>query len=148
MANPSQFSMFIRLVGGNEAAPYPGLLSPDRDESKLSAHDFFSAMQMWANGEITKDAFITQYNLTHTDDSADLDNFREWFLMARNREHYANVLESRIILARDKENNDGSINLNGVFGYAIKSKLLGGADEAHPLSDLLYDTRPTGPPVP
>ena len=130
--------MFIRLVGGNVATPYPGILSPDPDEHKISAHNFFAAMQMWVNGEITKSAFVTQYNLTHTDDSADLDNFRKWFLIAANKEHYANVLESRIILARDKENNGGSINLNGAFDYATKSKFFEGADEAHPLSRLRY----------
>lgn len=117
-------SMFLRLVGGNVA-------NPTLTDNKISAHTFIAALQMVTNGEITKAQMVAQYDLTHADDSADLDNFIDWYSSANDREQFANVLEWRIILARDKRTAAGGVDLDGSFGYAIKSKLLDGADSSH-----------------
>ncbi len=117
-------SMFLRLVGGNVA-------NPTLTDNKISAHTFIAALQMVANGEITKAQMVAQYDLTHLDDSADLDNFISWYSSANNREQFANVLEWRIILARDKRTAVGGVDMDGAFGFAIKNKLLDGADGSH-----------------
>lgn len=132
MANPSRYSMFIRIVGGNVAEPYPGNLSPDNDESKVSAHDIIAALQMWSNGEITKATLVDHYNFTHADDDNDLENLSTWFDSATKKEKFSNILEWRIILARDKR---GVFGLDGTFGYAVKSTLIDGADGSHSLRD-------------
>ncbi len=134
MANPSRYSMFIRLVGGNVASPYPGTLDPgpDNDESKISGHDFIAALQMWDNGEISKVDVVAHYNLTHVDDGGDLDDLKAWYVAATKRDKFANVLEWRIILARDKK---GTAGLDGAFNYAVKSTLINGADGTHSLGD-------------
>ena len=127
--------MFIRLVGGNVASPYPGSLAPDVDESKLSAHDFIAALQMWANGEITKADVVAQYNLTHADDSGDLDSLSAWFSAATNKEKFTDVVEWRIILGRDKRSASGTVDLDGAFGFAVKGTFIDGADGAHSLKN-------------
>lgn len=132
MANPSAVSMLLRLAGGNAANPFPG--DADNDESKISAHTFIAALQMWSNGEITKAQVVTQYNLTHADDSGDLDSLKGWFAAATKQEKFADVLEWRIILARDKRGPSG-IDLDGAFGYAVKATLIGGADGSHSLKN-------------
>lgn len=137
MAIPSRYPMFLRLVGGNAASPYPGTLdpAPEANESKLSAHDFIAALQMWANGEITKAQIVSQYNLTHADDSGDLDGLKAWFAAATKKEKFADVVEWRLILARDKRTAAGGVDLDGAFGYAVKSTFIDGADGAHSLKD-------------
>lgn len=136
MAVPSRIPMFLRLVGGNTASPFGGGLnpSPENDESKLSAHDFIAALQMWANGEITKADVVLQYNLTHADDSGDLNGLKGWFQAATKQEKFTDVVEWRLILARDKRGPAG-IDLDGAFGYAVKGKFINGADAAHSLKN-------------
>ena len=135
MANPSRFSMFIRLVNGNAANPYPGALSPDRNEGKVSAHTLISALQMWSNGEITKAALIARYNFTHADDSGDLDDLKGWYAAATKQEKFSDVLEWRLILAIDKRGVSETVDLDGSFGYAVKSTLINGADGVHSLKN-------------
>ncbi len=135
MANPARFSMFIRIVGGNVANPYPGSLDPDPNESKISAHTLIAALQMWANGEITKADMMAQYNFTHADDSGDLDDLKGWYDAATKAEKFVDVVEWRIILARDKRDADGVVDLDGSFGYATKSAFVDGADGMHSLKD-------------
>lgn len=135
MANPSRFSMFIRIVGGNAATPYPGSLTPDADERKISAHDLIAALQMWSNGEITKAQLVAQYNFTHADDSGDLDNLSAWYAAATKQEKFSDVVEWRLILARDKSTAAGGVDLNGAFGYAVKATFVDGADGVHSLRD-------------
>ena len=133
MANPSNITMFARLTNGNVATPFPG--NPDFDEGRVSAHDFIAAIQMWANTEITKAAFIAQFNFTHADDSGDLDLLKGWYDAATKQEKFADVLEWRIILARRKHNAAGTLDLDGAFGYAVKADLIDGADGGHSLKD-------------
>lgn len=127
--------MFVRMVGGNAADPYPGALdpAPENDESKISAHTFIAVLQMWANGEITKADLVAQYNFTHAEDSDDLDSIKTWFAAANKQEMFSNVLEWRLILARDKRGASGVLELDGAFGYAVKDIFVDGADEAHSL---------------
>lgn len=135
MANPSRFPMFIRLVDGNTATPYPGALAPDPDERRVSAHTLIASLQMWANGEITKAALVARYNFTHTDDSGDLDDLKGWYDAATKKEKFSDVLEWRLILARDKRGAGTAIDLDGSFGYAVKSTFVNGADGVHSLED-------------
>ncbi len=122
-------SMFLRIVGGNVA-------NSQLIDTKISAHTLIAALQMWANGEITKADVVAQYDFTHADDSADLNDLKAWFAAATKQEKFADVLEWRIILARDKRTNiPGTVNLNGAFGYAVKATLIGGADGAHSLKN-------------
>ena len=136
MANPSRYTMFTRLTGGNVATPYPGVLTPDANEGKLSAHDFIAALQMWANGEITKADVVAHYNLSHADDSGDLDSLNGWYEAATKQEKFSDIVEWRLILGRDKRNADGSVDLDGAFGFAVKSAFIDGADGAHSLKDI------------
>ncbi len=124
-------SMFLRLVGGNT-------ISPQLIDNKISAHTIIAALQMWSNGEISKANIIAQYDFTHADDSDDLDNLTAWYAAAENQEKFSDILEWRIILARDKRIPGGGVGMDGAFGYAVKSALIGGADGTHSL-------RNTGP---
>ncbi len=128
--------MFHRLVGGNEASPYPGALgpAPENDESKVSGHDFIIVFQEWDYGVITKAQAIAHFNFTHADDSSDLDDLNSWFQAANDKAAFLAVLEGRTILARDK-NSLGVSDLNGSFGYAVKSTFINGADGNHSLGD-------------
>lgn len=131
MANPSNVSMLLRLVGGNTATPHPG---DAEDEGRVSAHSFIAALQMWSNGEITKAMLVTKYNFTHADDSGDLNDLNGWYAAATNQSKFSDILEWRIILARDKRGVSG-VDLNGAFGYAVKATLINGADGAHSLKN-------------
>ncbi len=129
MANPSTIPMFIRLVGGNVATPYD---PTGDDEFKISGHDFLAALQVWDNGEITKTDLVNHYNLTHTNDSGDLDDIKAWYNAATKQDKFVQVLEQRIVLSRDKR---GALGLNGAFGYAVKSTFINGADGDHSLEN-------------
>ncbi len=124
-------SMILRLVGGNIA-------NPSLTDNKVSAHDFIAALQMWENGEISKADVVAAYDFTHADDSGDLDSLKSWFVTARAaglEEKFSNVLEWRIILARDKRTAAGGVDLDGKFGFAVKTALINGADGAHSLEN-------------
>lgn len=134
MANPAANTLLSRLVNGTAAAPFP--VNPDADEGVISAHDFISALQMWANGELTKATIVAYWNLTHADDSGDLDLLKGWYDAATKKEKFLNIFEWRIILARKKRNPATSaIELDGAFGYATKAALIDGADGNHSLKD-------------
>lgn len=133
MANPSTVTMLARLVNGTAASPLPD--GPDDDEGRISAHTFIAALQMWANTEITKAAVVGWFNLTHPDDSADLDLLKGWYAAATKQDKFLNFLEWRIILAREKRDAAGTLDLDGAFGYATKAKLIDGGDGAHSLKD-------------
>ncbi len=134
MANPSNVSMLIRMVGGNVATPY--FTNDPIDEFKMSGHAFIAALQMWSNTEITKQDVVDRYNFTHPDDSGDLDDLKGWHDAAVKQDKFANVLEWRIILARDKRTLVPGVNdLDGAFGYAVKNNLINGADSNHSLRD-------------
>ena len=123
-------SMFLRLAGGNVANPEP-------PNNKISGHTFIAVLRTWADGEITKAQVIAADDLTHADDSSDLDSLKQWFLSAKAaglEDKFADVVERRIILARDKRP-AGVLNLDGKFGYAVKATFIGGADGAHSLKD-------------
>ena len=124
-------SMLMRLVGGNVANPQLG-------NEPLSAHSIMAAFQMWGNGEITKVVIVDAYDLTHANDDGDLDLLKQWFSSARSaglEEKFAAVMEGRLLLARDKKVVGGGIEMDGKFGYAVKSTFVGGADGVHSLSD-------------
>ncbi len=134
--NPSRYPMFLRLVGGNLASPYPdNAIGIDPDEHAISGHDFIAALQMWDNGEISKADIVAQYNLTHASDSGDLDDIKAWYLDATKRDKFVNVLEWRIILARDKNDAAGNFIPDGAFGYAVKTAFINGADGNHSLEN-------------
>ena len=128
--------MFIRLVGGNAANPYPGVLdpAPENDESKVSGHDFIIVFQEWDYGVITKAQAVALFNFTHPDDSGDLNNLNSWYQAANDKAAFLAVLEGRTILARDKKPL-GILNLNGAFDYAVKSTFINGADGNHSLEN-------------
>jgi len=130
MANPSNVSMFIRLVGGNVSTPYPS--ASDNNEHKISGHDFLAALQVWDNGEITKIDLVNSYNLTHANDSGDLDDLKGWYDSATKQDKFVQVLEQRIVLARDKRSSFGR---DGRFGYAVKATFINGIDGDHSLED-------------
>ncbi|KKL94838.1 hypothetical protein LCGC14_1860690, partial [marine sediment metagenome] len=116
-------SMFLRLAGGNVA-------DPTLTDNKVSAHTFIALLQMWKHGDITKAQLVAAEDFTHIDDSADLDSLKAWYLaadVAGLGSVFFNVLESRIIMARDKRNADGTVNMDGKFGFAVKATFIGGA---------------------
>ncbi len=127
--------MFVRLVNGNVANPYPGALAPDPNEVRISAHSFIASLQMWANSEITKSAIIDRYNFTHANDSGDLDDLKSWYDAATKQEKFSDVLEWRLILARDKTGVGSVVDLDGSFGYAVKGAFINGADGIHSLEN-------------
>ncbi len=137
MANPSRVSMFLRLVGGNAANPYPGVLdpSPEYDERKVSGHEFIVVFQEWDYGVVTKAQVVAEYNFTHANDSGDLDDLNSWYQTANNKAAFLDILEGRTILAREKQNSAGSTDLNGTFGYAVKATFINGADGVHSFED-------------
>lgn len=124
-------SMFLRLAGGNAA-------NPTLTDNKVSAHTFIAMLQMWRHGDITKAQLVAAENFTHADDPADLDSLKAWYLAADAAglgSVFFDVLESRIIMARDKRTASGDVDLDGKFGFAVKSIFIGGADGAHSLKD-------------
>lgn len=136
MANPSRISMFLRLVGGNVANPYPGSLdpAPENDEQKVSGHDFIIVFQEWDSGVITKAQAVAHFNFTHADDAGDLDDLNVWYQAANDKALFLAILEGRTILARDKSP-FSIFDLDGAFGYAVKSTFINGADGNHSLED-------------
>lgn len=127
-------SMFLRLVGGNVA-------NSTLTDNKVSAHTFIALLQAWKHGEITKSQLVVAEDFTYVDDTADLDSLKTWYLaadVAGLGSVFFDVLESRIILARDKRPAGGGVDMDGKFGYAVKGTFIGGADGAHSL-------RNTGP---
>lgn len=137
MTNPSRITMIHRLTGGNTANPYGAGLdpAPEYDERKVSAHEFIIVFQQWDFGIITKGQAIAEYNFTHANDSADLDAMIGWYQAATNKQAFLAELEGRFILAREKQDSTGTTDLNGTFGYAVKSTLINGADGAHSLEN-------------
>ena len=129
--------MFLRLTGGNTANPYPGLLdpAPEYDERKISGHEFIIIFQEWDRGVITKAQAVAEYNFTHADDSGDLGDLNGWFQAANDKAAFLQILEGRIILAREKQDAASNIDLDGTFGYAVKSTLINGADGNHSLEN-------------
>jgi hypothetical protein len=129
--------MFLRLTGGNAANPYPGTLdpAPEYDERKISGHEFIIVFQEWDYSVVTKAQAVAEYNFTHADDSADLDSLNGWYQAANDKAAFLQVLEGRIILAREKQNAAGNTDLDGTFGYAVKATLIGGADGNHSLKN-------------
>lgn len=124
-------SMFLRLAGGNVA-------NPTLTDNKVSGHTFIALLQAWKHGDITKAQLVAVEDFTHADDSADLDSLKAWYLAADATglgSVFFDVLESRIIMARDKRNADGTVNMDGKFGFAVKSTFIGGADGTHSLKD-------------
>ena len=124
-------SMFLRIDGGN-------VVNPTLIDSKISAHDFIAALQMWENREITRQNVIDAYDLTHADDSGDLDSLKNWFVAARAARlggEFSKVVEWRSILARKKRTAAGGVDLDGKFGYAIQATFVGGADGVHSLKN-------------
>ncbi len=129
--------MFIRLVGGNAANPYPGTLAPapEYDERKISGHEFIIVFQEWDYGVISKAQAVAEFNFTHADDSADLDLLNGWYQAATNKAAFLAILEGRLIMAREKQDATGTVDHDGTFGYAVKSTLIDGADGNHSLRD-------------
>ena len=125
-------TMFLRLVGGN-------VTNPTLTDNKVSGHTFIALLQAWKHGDITKAQLVASEDFTHADDSGDLDSLKAWYQAADAAvlgSVFFDVLESRIIMARDKRNADGSINMDGKFGFAVKATFIGGADGAHSLKDI------------
>jgi hypothetical protein len=125
-------SFFLRMVGGNVANPT--LVDP-----KVSAHDFMAALQLWVlSGEITKAEIIAKFDATAANDSDDLDAFNTWLSAANNQDGFLLVVESRLILAREKFNPElvsPHLDLDGLWGFAVKSIFVNGADDAHSLEN-------------
>ena len=124
-------SMFLRIVGGNAA-------NPDIIDDRVSGHTFIALLQAWKHSEITKAQLVAAEDFTHADDAADLSNLKAWYLAADATglgSVFFDVLESRIIIARDKRNADGTLNMDGKFGFAVKATFINGADGAHSLKD-------------
>lgn len=124
-------SMFLRLAGGNAA-------NPERTDTAVSAHTFIALLQAWKHGEITKAQLVAAEKFTHADDSADLNNLKAWYVAADAAglgSVFFDVLESRIIFARDKRTAAGGVDLDGKFGFAVKTIFVAGADGAHSLKD-------------
>lgn len=124
-------SMFLRLAGGNIA-------NPILIDNKVSGHTFIALLQAWRYGDITKAQLVAAEDFTHVNDSGDLDDLKSWYDAAKTvglDSVFFDVLESRIIMARDKRNADGSLNMNGKFGFAVKTTFINGADGAHSLED-------------
>ncbi len=127
-------SMFLRIVGGNVS-------NPELIDSAVSAHHFIALLQSWKHGEITKAILVSAYDFTHADDSSDLDDLKGWYEaadVAGLGSVFFDVLESRIILARDKKVVGFDPDQDGKLGYAVKATFISGADGAHSL-------RNTGP---
>jgi len=125
-------SMFLRLAGGNVANPGP------LTDNKVSAHTFIALLQMWKHGDITKAELVAAEDFTHADDAADLDSLKGWYLAADTAglgSVFFNVLESRIIMARDKRIVGGGVDMDGKFGFAVKATFIGGADDSHSLKN-------------
>ena len=123
--------MFLRLAGGNVADPV-------LVDNKVSAHTFVALLQLWKHGEISKAQLVATEDFTHADDASDLNNLKGWYETADAAglgSVFFDVLESRIIMARDKRNADGSVNMDGKFGFAVKTTFIGGADGAHSLKN-------------
>ena len=133
MANPSSITMFARLTNGNVTTPFPG--DPDVDEGVVSGHDFIIVFQEWDYGVVTKAQAIALFNFTHADDDADLVALNGWYQAATDKSAFLDVLEGRFILARQKNNISGVLDLDGALGYAVKATLIGGADGLHSLRD-------------
>lgn len=124
-------SMFLRLAGGNDA-------NPTLTDNKVSGHTFIALLQAWKHGDITKAQLVAAVDFTHVDDSGDLDNLKAWYLAADAAglgSVFFDVVESRIILARDKRDAAGDVDMDGKFGFAVKATFIGGADDAHSLKD-------------
>lgn len=115
----------LRVMHGNALNP---LTDP---QATLAAHTLVAGLRAWESGQITKATLVAAFDLTHADDSADLDGLATAGAAARTAgllSIWFHELEMRMILGESKENG-----LDGLFGFAVKSTFLQGADGAHNL---------------
>lgn len=107
-------TMFLRLVKGNEANPEV----PDG----ISIHSFLGALHAWQRGERSRAQVIAEFNLTVADES-DLDAIKGWYNGSTDKKLFERVIKDRLYMAEDK-----TYGPDGVFGYAMKSVFINGAD--------------------
>jgi len=115
----------LRVMKGNVLNP---LTDP---QSTLSAHTIVAGLRLWESGQITKATLVAAFDLTHADDDADLTALATAGGAARTAGLlgiWFHELEMRMILGETKDNG-----MDGLFGMAVKSTFLEGADGAHDL---------------